>query len=148
MVHLSGFKRAVEETYGFKPFYRAYIEERRGQAVFPGFFHTSRVYGRKILSQPFSEYGGILLAAGLAPAERASSWTSSPRRRVERSGSSRFAHLEMRNPVSLGGESADYFSGCAAFQTCRPTARRRRRRCGRALTPKTEISSRKHATTA
>lgn len=116
MVHLSGFKRVIEEVYGFKPFYRAYIEGGVVKAVFPGFFHKSRVYGRKILSQPFSEYGGILLAAGLAPADRGLILDGFCRMADRALRLARFRHLEMRNPVSLGGESADYFVRLPLFK--------------------------------
>ena len=52
-VHFSGFKGAVEAVYRLEPFYRACrVASGRVRAVFPGFFHPSRIYGRKIVSQP------------------------------------------------------------------------------------------------
>ena len=89
MVHLTGFRSAVDATYGLEPFYRIYKKGGEIRAVFPGFFHPSRIYGRKIVSQPFSEYGGLLLGrvrAGVRSGPR--SWTSSAPRPGARSGSS------------------------------------------------------------
>jgi hypothetical protein len=116
MVHLTGFKRAVEETYGFRPFYRAYIRDGFIRALFPGFFHRSLIYGRKILSQPFSEYGGILLAGGLGSDETdeiIGSFLDLAEDALRRMKS---FHLEMRCPLSLGMEEAGRFHILPLFE--------------------------------
>lgn len=63
--HLSGFKKTVEEVYRLRPNYWAYWRDGKILAVFPSFFHRSALYGRRIVSQPFSEYGGPLFSPGL-----------------------------------------------------------------------------------
>ncbi|MDH7512860.1 MAG: GNAT family N-acetyltransferase [Clostridiales bacterium] len=68
--HLIGFKKTVEAVYGLRAHYWVY--RRRGflQAVFPSFFHKSLIYGKRLLSQPFSEYGGLLFSPDLDRPEK------------------------------------------------------------------------------
>jgi len=116
MVHLAGYKPAVEATYGLEPFYRMYESGGEIRAVFPGFFHASRLYGRKILSQPFSEYGGILLSSSSPAAERAAildAFEAAAKRALAVKG---FAHLEMRSSLSLTAEEARRFHGAPLFK--------------------------------
>jgi len=116
MVHLTGFRAAVAATYGLEPFYRVFRKGGEVRAVFPGFFHASRVYGRKILSQPFSEYGGLLLGAAVPGAERAAildEFAATARRALR---IKRFAHLEMRSPLSLSPGEADRFHAVPLFK--------------------------------
>jgi len=101
MVHLIGFRKAIEETYRLEPFYRACVKGGAIRAVFPGFFHRSVLYGKRVLSQPFSEYGGILLSADAGPAEREEILEEFSRMALSALRIKRFPHLEMRNPVSL-----------------------------------------------
>jgi len=63
--HLSGFKKTVEAVYGLEAHYWLYRHRGRLQAVFPSFFHQSLIYGKRLLSQPFSEYGGLLFSPDL-----------------------------------------------------------------------------------
>lgn len=101
-VHLTGFKSAVEDVYRLEPFYRACLDGAgKVRAVFPGFFHPSRIYGRKIVSQPFSEYGGLLLAPDLDAAERDAILDEFRALTLETLKTRRFDHLEMRFPMSL-----------------------------------------------
>jgi serine/alanine adding enzyme len=101
-VHFTGFKRAVERVYRLAPFYRAYLDGAGAvRAVFPGFFHASRLYGRKIVSQPFSEYGGLLLAPDLGGGERERILDEFRALALEALRRTGFAHLEMRFPMSL-----------------------------------------------
>ena len=111
MVHLSGFKKAVEETYRFEPFYRAYIKNGILEAVFPGFFHRSLIYGRRILSQPFSEYGGILLSGDMGDEERREILEEFFLLAERALRVKHHSHLEMRNPLSPG------VAGAPRFQT-------------------------------
>jgi serine/alanine adding enzyme len=108
-VHLSGYLSAVEAIYRLEPFYRASLDAAgRVRAVFPGFFHPSRIYGRKIVSQPFSEYGGILLAPDLAAAERDALLEEFRALARETLEARRYAHLEMRFPMSLPLDDARF----------------------------------------
>jgi len=99
--HLTGFKRSVEETYRFEPFYRAYLQGGDLRAVFPGFFHRSRLYGRKIVSQPFNEYGGILFAVNAGPDERWRILDEFGRVALDALRTKKFDHLEMRHPADI-----------------------------------------------
>jgi lipid II:glycine glycyltransferase (peptidoglycan interpeptide bridge formation enzyme) len=58
--HLMGYKKVVERTYGYKAIYFAIEKDNRIVGIFPSFLCKSIFFGKKILSQPFSEYGGIL----------------------------------------------------------------------------------------
>ncbi len=71
-IHLIGFKRVVEKIYKFEPFYLYF--ERGGDisAIFSSFIQKSIFTGRKIVSQPFSEYGGLLFSNSLEEDEKIS----------------------------------------------------------------------------
>lgn len=69
-VHLIGFKKVVENCYRLKPIYLAYVEKGEILSLFPGFFHRSFILGKKIISQPFSEYGGLLFRSDVSQEER------------------------------------------------------------------------------
>jgi hypothetical protein len=58
--HLMGYKKVVEETYGYGAIYFAIEKDNRIVGVFPSFLCRSILFGKKIASQPFSEYGGML----------------------------------------------------------------------------------------
>ncbi|MEW6457431.1 MAG: GNAT family N-acetyltransferase [Acidobacteriota bacterium] len=64
-VYLIGFKKAIEEIYNLKSNYWLCYEDGKIKAVFPSFFHRSVLYGKRIVSQPFSEYGGILFSTDI-----------------------------------------------------------------------------------
>lgn len=108
-VHFSGFKSAVEDVYRLEPFYRAWTcDSGKVRAIFPGFFHPSRIYGRKIVSQPFSEYGGILLAPDLEAAEREAILDGFRALALETLAERHFDHLEMRFPMTLSPDDARF----------------------------------------
>ncbi len=58
--HLMGYKKVVERTYGYRAIYLAIEKNKRIVGIFPSFLCKSIFLGKKIASQPFSEYGGIL----------------------------------------------------------------------------------------
>ena len=64
-IHLRGFKRTVEVVYGMKPEYWLHARRGRIEAVFPCFHYRSLLFGKRLVSQPFSEYGGILFSSRL-----------------------------------------------------------------------------------
>jgi hypothetical protein len=108
-IHLTGFKKTVEEVYGLRPNYWLCREEGRVRAVFPSFFHRAWLTGRKLISQPFSEYGGILFAPDAQPSERRAILSGLPWV-VERSREKeRLAYLEIRGFPDLGGDEAGLF---------------------------------------
>jgi hypothetical protein len=53
--------RCLEPVYGYKPRYAAFLKEGRIVGVLPAFEVRSLFFGRRLVSQPFSEYGGLLL---------------------------------------------------------------------------------------
>jgi hypothetical protein len=69
-IHLTGFKRTVEAVYKLRPNYWIYSKRGEIKALFPSFFHRSILYGKRLVSQPFSEYGGILFSRGLEACQK------------------------------------------------------------------------------
>ena len=64
-VHLTAYKHIIEDTYGYKGHYLYMREGAAIRAIFP-FFEFQSFFGKtKFVSQPFSEYGGILLSEDL-----------------------------------------------------------------------------------
>jgi hypothetical protein len=58
--HLTGYKKVVKDTYGYKPFYFILEKNEKMVGLVPAFVCKSVIFGTKIVSQPFSEYGGML----------------------------------------------------------------------------------------
>lgn len=58
--HLCQYGRLIEETYGYKPAGFILKKEGQTQAVLPASLARSVLFGKKLISQPFCEYGGIL----------------------------------------------------------------------------------------
>ena len=59
-VHLSAYKDIIEKTYGYKGYFLYAEQNEKIVFVFP-FFKVKTIFLRdKFVSQPFSEYGGIL----------------------------------------------------------------------------------------
>ena len=63
--------RCIEAVYGYRPCYLGFEKEGRLVGVLPSFRARSLLFGRRLLSQPFSEYGGFLLDPGLAESDAA-----------------------------------------------------------------------------
>jgi hypothetical protein len=86
------------------------VREKGGiRAVLPSFFHRACLTGRKLISQPFSEYGGILFAPDAEPGERRAILTGLPlvfERSRERE---RPAYLEIRGFPDLGEGETEMF---------------------------------------
>jgi CelD/BcsL family acetyltransferase involved in cellulose biosynthesis len=62
--------RCVERVYGYKPWYLTFRSAGKIVGVLPCFEARSLLFGRRLLSQPFSEYGGFLLNQDLPADER------------------------------------------------------------------------------
>jgi serine/alanine adding enzyme len=57
--------RAIERVYGYRPHYAAFAKAGKLVCVLPMFEAKSLFFGRRLVSQPFSEYGGALFDADL-----------------------------------------------------------------------------------
>jgi CelD/BcsL family acetyltransferase involved in cellulose biosynthesis len=57
--------RCLERVYGYRPHYLGFVRSGKLVGVLPAFEARSAIFGRRFLSQPFSEYGGFLLDADL-----------------------------------------------------------------------------------
>ena len=58
--HFAQYAKVVEASYGYRPLNLIARSRGRIVAVWPSCLATSLLLGRRIVSQPFSEYGGIL----------------------------------------------------------------------------------------
>lgn len=58
--HQIEWKNVVEKTYGHKPYYLIAKENEKICAVLPLFFMKSIFFGKKLISLPFSPYGGAI----------------------------------------------------------------------------------------
>ncbi len=58
--------RCVEKAYGYRPRYFGFVKNNELVGVLPAFETRSLFFGRRLVSQPFSEYGGFLLNPDLA----------------------------------------------------------------------------------
>ncbi len=108
-IHLTGFKKTVEDVYGLKANYWLFRDEGGIRAVFPSFFHRAFVTGRKLISQPFSEYGGILFARDAGTAERRAILSGLPRVVEESRKKGRLAYLEIRGFPDLAEDERGMF---------------------------------------
>ncbi len=115
-VHLIGFKRAVEKNYHLKPVYLAYLEKNDVLGLFPGFFHQSFLFGRKIISQPFSEYGGLLLRPDLSAEKKSvirATFLEFMRKKMKEAG---WPFLEMHHPPDAWALTAEGFEARKLFR--------------------------------
>ena len=108
-IHLTGFKKTVEDVYGLQANYWLFRDEGAIRAVFPSFFHRGFVTGRKLVSQPFSEYGGILFATDAEPAERRAILSGLPRVIEQSRERGRLAYLEIRGFPDLAEDEKGMF---------------------------------------
>lgn len=67
---LFGYSELCERVYGYRPRYFAFEQDGALLGVLPAMDARSLVFGRKLVSQPFLEYGGFLLQPGLCRADR------------------------------------------------------------------------------
>jgi FemAB-related protein (PEP-CTERM system-associated) len=58
--HLSAWKKSIEQTFGYKPFYLAAETNGRIAGVLPLFLTRSPLTGSALISAPFAVYGGAL----------------------------------------------------------------------------------------
>jgi FemAB-related protein (PEP-CTERM system-associated) len=70
VAHLGGWGSVVQQAYGHEPVYLSAEEHGEVAGVLPLVMIRSRLFGRRLVSMPFLDYGGILAEPGSA-AERA-----------------------------------------------------------------------------
>src|SRR5579863_661497 len=66
--HLFAY-RCLKDVYGYTPRYFAFRQNSQLVGVLPAFETSSLFFGRRLISQPFSEYGGFLLNPDLTETE-------------------------------------------------------------------------------
>lgn len=57
--HLSGWKNVIEKTYKHKSYYLIAKEEGEIKGILPLFLMKSAFFGKKLISVPFCDYGGV-----------------------------------------------------------------------------------------
>lgn len=88
--HLVAWKKSIEQTFGFRPFYLAAEDGTGLRGVLPLFLVSNPVIGRVLISSPFAVYGGVLADSAEAAAGL--------KGRVESLASSLSVdHVELRN---------------------------------------------------
>jgi len=58
--HLTAWKRSIEQTFRYRPFYLVAAEGSRIEGVLPLFLIRNILVGKALISTPFAVYGGIL----------------------------------------------------------------------------------------
>ena len=66
VAHLSGWGRIAAAAYGHTPVAIMAIEDGEPVGVLPLVLLRSRLFGRRLVSMPFLDYGGVLVAPGAA----------------------------------------------------------------------------------
>ncbi len=94
LCHMPAWTAMVENTFGHKGYYLTACEDSRICGVLPLTYVRSRLFGRRLISQPFSDYGGMLATS---PAARDALYE----RAVEIARQNRCAFIEFRNTAAL-----------------------------------------------
>jgi len=58
--HQTAWRKTIESTFQFRPYYLTVLEDGELQAVLPMFLVENWMMGRVLISSPFAVYGGIL----------------------------------------------------------------------------------------
>ncbi len=58
--HLTAWRRTIESTFGYRPYYLMASEGTRISGVLPLFLVKNVILGRVLISSPFAVYGGVL----------------------------------------------------------------------------------------
>jgi hypothetical protein len=116
-IHLTGFKKTVEDVYGLRSNYWLYQEKDKLRAIFPSFFLRGIVYGRRLVSQPFSEYGGILFSPDAGADERLSILSKFPLVIQKSREKNRMDYLEIRGFPDLGGAATGVFGKIGLYES-------------------------------
>lgn len=96
--HLTGWKFLIEKSFGHKSHYLiAETDDRRIAGVFPVFSINSLLFGKSVVSIPFSVYGGVL-------AETEDAFSALYDSAVEFTKTQNAQYLEMRNEDAVSGD--------------------------------------------
>jgi CelD/BcsL family acetyltransferase involved in cellulose biosynthesis len=96
--HLFGY-RSIERAYGYRPRYFAFLRRGEIAGVLPAFEAKSVFFGTRLVSQPFSEYGGMLLNEDVTESE----WSEIAAGLREFLRAGRIGALEMHGRQGLPG---------------------------------------------
>ncbi len=66
--HLTAWRRTIESTFGYRPYYLMACEGPRVRGVLPLFLVKNVVLGKALISSPFAVYGGVLADSEAAKA--------------------------------------------------------------------------------
>jgi len=66
VAHLSGWGRIAASVYGHTPVYLMAMDDGEPVGVLPLVSMRSRIFGRRLVSMPFLDYGGVLATEGAA----------------------------------------------------------------------------------
>jgi CelD/BcsL family acetyltransferase involved in cellulose biosynthesis len=116
-IHLTGFKRTVEDIYGLKSNYWLFVRGETTRAVFPSFFHRGLLYGRRVVSQPFSEYGGVLFALESGPEEKRDILSEFSTVIEKSREKKKLDYLEIRCFSDLEGTETDLFQKTTLYES-------------------------------
>lgn len=99
--HLWEWGEALSQTYGYKRHYLAYAQGEETVAAFPLIHIKSMLFGNRLISLPFCEYGGIVLRTSLKPEEARSSVGVLLDASASLARNIGAAHIEIREPLIL-----------------------------------------------
>lgn len=66
LCHLTGWSNMVQERFGHRCYYLVAREDQQIKGILPVAFIRSRIFGSRMVSQPFSDYGGPLVTSETA----------------------------------------------------------------------------------
>ena len=93
--HLTGWKKVLEATFGYKPLYLYACQENVIKGILPLFFIHNVLFGKSLISVPFAVYGGIV-------GENSQVEELLLDQAKELAGRLKVRHLELRNERSNG----------------------------------------------
>ena len=112
--HLWEYGETLSQTYGYKKHYLVSKLDNEIAGVFPLIHVQSILFGNRLISLPFCEYGGILLRLGLRPEEANQAVKSLTDVTNEFARSIGAEYIEVREPLVL--RNAFRVSGYTEFQ--------------------------------
>lgn len=112
--HLWEWGETLSQTYGYKKHYLVSKLDNEIAGVFPLIHVQSTLFGNRLISLPFCEYGGIVLRLGLKPEEANQAIKSLTDVTNEFASSIGAEYIEVREPLVL--RDAFHVSGYAEFQ--------------------------------
>jgi FemAB-related protein (PEP-CTERM system-associated) len=100
--HLSAWGRVAQQAYGAEPIYLAAEDGGEPVGVLPLVLIDSRLFGRRLVSMPFLDYGGVLAEPGRGVESLlvAAALDVARERRAKSLGLRQFEHVPLPHPVS------------------------------------------------